>query len=136
MEETTNKIRKLLAEASPGPWATSFGYEQSERGNYVYSVANGLILCAEQDDTDCVLETEDANLIVGLRNHIEEILGKLEDAREALEPFAEAGRIVTQFGPIPPDKVWLWVRTSNKIEEDVGITQADCLRAAEVLDEE
>jgi len=70
---TTDKMRDLYADlaicnaATPGPWAADKGYEQSERGNYVYSQAEGSVVCAEQDGTDCVLSNEDARFIAEAR---------------------------------------------------------------------
>ncbi len=52
----------VINAASKGPWRAGSGYEQSDRGNYIAD-AIGLIVCAEQDGTDCVLRTSDRNFI-------------------------------------------------------------------------
>ena len=102
------KIKELLAEASPGPWATSFGYEQSDRGNYIYSVANGLIVCAEQDDTDCELRDADAHLIVALRNNIEDLLEDIDTLRF----------IRNYIGPYDSPDAKVWKNLKEILERD------------------
>ncbi|MBR8661184.1 hypothetical protein [Brevibacillus sp. NL20B1] len=70
MSETKRDLHSDLAicnAATPGPWAAEKGYEQSERGNYVYSQAEGSVVCAEQDGTDCVLTDADARFIAEAR---------------------------------------------------------------------
>ncbi|UYZ12185.1 hypothetical protein A6764_00035 [Brevibacillus sp. WF146] len=70
MSETKRDLNVDLAicnAATSGPWAADKGYEQSERGNYVYSQADGSVVCAEQDDTDCVLTDTDARFIAEAR---------------------------------------------------------------------
>ena len=71
-----NNLQSLSEQASPGPWKASDGYEQSSPGNYIAD-RDGYIVCAEQDDTDCVLETADRDLIVAARNSIPDLVAAI-----------------------------------------------------------
>lgn len=91
-------IRKRAEAATPGPWGTGIEYEQSSRGNYVYSEKNLMIVCAEQDNTDCQLETEDATFIANARQDIPVLLdyiAQLQSAAfELLEKYKKAEEAV------------------------------------------
>lgn len=78
IHESIKKIRAILECVTPGPWAIGSGYEQSVPGNYVYSVKTREIVCAEQDDTDCVLKQMDALFIAECRNIIGDLIGEIE----------------------------------------------------------
>jgi hypothetical protein len=67
---------------TPTPWAHGSGYEQSERGTYIYSKDphSGLIVAAEQDGTDCVLRPEDAEFIVRACNAHDALVAQLGKA--------------------------------------------------------
>ena len=82
-------IRKRAEAATKGPWYRGEGYEQSKRGNYVASESNGLIICAEQDDTDCVLSTEDAEFIAKAREDVPALLAEVERLKEKLAYISE-----------------------------------------------
>lgn len=99
--ESYRKWVQLCADATPGPWETGAGYEQSERGNYVRSSKTGHIVCAEQDQTDCVLRTQDAAFIAASRSALPRLLAhyelgqfEIERLRAALRFYAGASDIV------------------------------------------
>jgi hypothetical protein len=75
------EIKKRADTATKGPWYTGEGYEQSNRGNYVASKANGGIIAAEQDGTDCVLDTNDATFIAHARQDVPALLAEVERLR-------------------------------------------------------
>lgn len=75
-KNTIARLRALHA-AVPKGWTAGTGYEQSERGNYIAD-EDGRIVAAEQDDTDCVLETQARDLMVEMRNALPELLDLAE----------------------------------------------------------
>ena len=56
-------LRQLALAATPGPWANASGFEQSDPGNYVYSLPGGQVVTAGQDATDCTLTSANAEYI-------------------------------------------------------------------------
>jgi hypothetical protein len=84
MKELTLEDLKRLQEgydcASIGKWNCGSGYEQSDSGNYIVA-ENGIIVAAEQDDSDCVLRLADACHIVDIHNALPALV---ELAKEAL----------------------------------------------------
>lgn len=78
MNERIEAIRERTEKATEGPWYAGTEYEQSRRGNFVASKENGHIVVAEQDYTDCVLETEDAEFIANAREDIPYLLSEIE----------------------------------------------------------
>lgn len=83
------ELRKLLAAGTKGPWGLGDGYEQSERGNYIYG-GGGAIVAAEQDGTDCVLSTADAYLIAAAINSLPDLLAIAEGVANG-ETYAVGG---------------------------------------------
>jgi len=69
-------LEEALVNASPAPWSQGSSYEQSDPGTYIAS-GNGLIVAAEQDNTDCVLRSEDARFMVTARNLLPALLEEL-----------------------------------------------------------
>lgn len=74
-DEELNAIDARANAATPGKWKTGTGYEQSKRGNYV--CGHGRIVCAEQDDTDCVLSDEDAAFIAAARADVPALVAEV-----------------------------------------------------------
>jgi hypothetical protein len=88
-QEQLATIRQRAENATPGPWETGDGYEQSSRGNYVWSVENGVIVCAEQDGTDCVLDTNDATFIAHARTDIPALLEHIAELEAEIKRLHE-----------------------------------------------
>jgi hypothetical protein len=70
---------EALDAAVPRGWTAGAGFEQSERGNYIAD-EDGRIVVAEQEGTDCVLETVDRDLIVAMRNALPDLLACAKSA--------------------------------------------------------
>jgi hypothetical protein len=90
-DEQLAEIRERAEAATAGPWYCGTEYEQSKRGNYVASKATGGIVAAEQDGTDCELETHDAEFIAHAREDVPDLLAEIERLRDALEDIADTG---------------------------------------------
>lgn len=73
---------EICEAATAGPWIPGNGYEQSMRGNYVFSEETGEVVCAEQDETDTVLRTEDARFIAAARTGWPTAIRRALDAEE------------------------------------------------------
>ena len=78
--EDLKELQEGYKEANPGKWVCKKGYEQSDPGNYIVA-ENGIIVAAEQDETDCVLRLTDAIHIVALHNAFPALI---ELAKEAM----------------------------------------------------
>jgi hypothetical protein len=102
-QEQLEAIRQRARNATPGPWGTGDGYEQSSRGNYVWSVENGVIVCAEQDGTDCVLDTNDATFIAYARTDIPALLEHIEALEAENHRYKRAFEIITESNIRPWD---------------------------------
>ena len=94
----------------PRGWTPGAGFEQSERGNYIAD-EGGRIVVAEQDDTDCVLETTTRDLMVEMRNALPGLLGRLKAAeaeRDALRSaILDACNEISETEP-PEDADGAW----------------------------
>ncbi len=105
---TTDKMRDLNVDlaicnaATPGPWAVGKGYEQSERGNYVYSQAEGSVVCAEQDGTDCVLTDADARFIAEARTGWPHAIERAQRAEDEIERLRAALRTIARIPSTDP----------------------------------
>jgi len=87
--EDLKKLEKLFSEATPGEWQVGSEYEQSNPGTYISSKTTGLIIAAEQDNTDCVLRVEDANLIIAIHNALPDLLKAAEEQNRLIEKYAD-----------------------------------------------
>lgn len=107
-EQELEKIEARANAATPGPWGTGTGYEQSKRGNYVHD--GHRIVCAEQDETDCVLATEDAEFIAHARADVPALVAEV---RRLQGIIAESAKTWT-WKPTGEQRVWA-VQVSNDL---------------------
>lgn len=85
MKPDLKSIEERWNKASLGPWSNGTGYEQSESGNYIRSETTGLIICAEQDGTDCILREEDAIFIANTKTDIPQLIDYIERLEKVKE---------------------------------------------------
>jgi hypothetical protein len=93
MNRDLNDDLRICAEATVGPWTVGSGYEQSDRGNYVASDKTGVVVCAEQDGTDCVLRDGDARFISEARTGWEHAIERALTAEARLSAFQSSNVI-------------------------------------------
>ncbi|MCP4573288.1 MAG: hypothetical protein GY838_13115 [bacterium] len=118
---------EVIGAASSGPWEVGSGYEQSDPGTFV--AGQGLIIAAEQDDTDCVLRESDAVFMARARNRWPALV---DSAIELQFGFAELVRRYREWAGMKsctPAVRELLRRISSDIEGQIRVF--DCERTGE-----
>jgi hypothetical protein len=113
-----------IGKATPGPWEVGFGYEQSDPGTFI--AGNGVIVAAEQDDTDCVLRTEDAAFIARARDRFPILVDAAVELQFGFAELVRRYREWAAMGSCTPAVRELLRRISNDIENQLA--PFDCER--------
>lgn len=87
-------LRQLALAATPGPWAFASGFEQSDPGNYVYSLPSGQVVTAGQDATDCTLSKADAEYLAAASP---DVVLALLDGQASTDPRDEMAANLVDF---------------------------------------